>query len=199
MARSAARCSTGWWVGPSSPRPMESMRHYEYRADPHHRRQADCGSAIVGEAHERASVGDQTAMQRKAVHRRGHAMLAHAVVDIGTCVFAGCDLDLPSRLGVVRGRKVRRAAQQFGNGGEKVVEHGAARRTGRHLLAAADKLLLCLDDRLLPVGRQNAVVAAFELAAQRVWRGFHSFCPRGARLAASGADVSPFASEALRE
>ncbi|CAM3924848.1 hypothetical protein ISCU110981_19905 [Isoptericola cucumis] len=24
MARSAARCSTGWWVGPSSPRPMES-------------------------------------------------------------------------------------------------------------------------------------------------------------------------------
>ena len=24
MARSAHRCSTGWWVGPSSPRPMES-------------------------------------------------------------------------------------------------------------------------------------------------------------------------------
>ena len=24
MARRAARCSTGWWVGPSSPRPMES-------------------------------------------------------------------------------------------------------------------------------------------------------------------------------
>ncbi len=24
MARSAARCSTGWWVGPSSPKPIES-------------------------------------------------------------------------------------------------------------------------------------------------------------------------------
>ncbi len=24
IARSAARCSMGWWVGPSSPRPMES-------------------------------------------------------------------------------------------------------------------------------------------------------------------------------
>ena len=24
MARSEASCSTGWWVGPSSPRPMES-------------------------------------------------------------------------------------------------------------------------------------------------------------------------------
>ena len=24
IARSAARCSIGWWVGPSSPRPMES-------------------------------------------------------------------------------------------------------------------------------------------------------------------------------
>ena len=24
MARSEARCSTGWWVGPSSPTPMES-------------------------------------------------------------------------------------------------------------------------------------------------------------------------------
>ncbi|CAM5720024.1 hypothetical protein SMICM304S_02713 [Streptomyces microflavus] len=27
MARSAARCSTGWWVGPSSPRPIESCVH----------------------------------------------------------------------------------------------------------------------------------------------------------------------------
>ena len=24
MARSAVRCSIGWWVGPSSPRPIES-------------------------------------------------------------------------------------------------------------------------------------------------------------------------------
>ena len=24
IARSEARCSTGWWVGPSSPRPIES-------------------------------------------------------------------------------------------------------------------------------------------------------------------------------
>ena len=27
MARSAASCSIGWWVGPSSPRPIESCVH----------------------------------------------------------------------------------------------------------------------------------------------------------------------------
>jgi hypothetical protein len=27
IARTAARCSTGWWVGPSSPRPIESCVH----------------------------------------------------------------------------------------------------------------------------------------------------------------------------
>ena len=27
MARSAHRCSTGWWVGPSSPSPIESCVH----------------------------------------------------------------------------------------------------------------------------------------------------------------------------
>ena len=134
-------------------------------------------------------------MERQPVHRRGHGVLAHAVVDIGACVFAGRDLDLPSRLGVVRRGKVGGAAKQFGNGREKVVQHGAARRAGRHLLAAVDKLLLCIDDRLLPVRRQNAAVAAFELAAQRVGRGFHSLCPGDARLAASGANFTPFAQE----
>jgi hypothetical protein len=27
MARKAASCSIGWWVGPSSPRPIESWVH----------------------------------------------------------------------------------------------------------------------------------------------------------------------------
>ena len=29
IARSAARCSTGWWVGPSSPRPIEFVGHHD--------------------------------------------------------------------------------------------------------------------------------------------------------------------------
>ncbi len=34
-------------------------------------------------------------MQRDAVHRRRHAVLAHAVMDVGAVVFARPDLDLP--------------------------------------------------------------------------------------------------------
>ena len=67
MARRLARCSTGWCVGPSSPRPMESCvstwmtRWRMMRAD------ADRRAHVVGEDEERAGVGDQAAMQRHAV------------------------------------------------------------------------------------------------------------------------------------
>ena len=37
---------------------------------------------VVGEHQERAAVGNQAAVQRHAVHDRGHAELAHAVVEV---------------------------------------------------------------------------------------------------------------------
>ena len=82
MARRLASCSTGWCVGPSSPRPMEFVRHDVYHALAHERGKADRWPAVVGEDQERAAVRDETAVQRHAVHGGGHAVLAHAVVDV---------------------------------------------------------------------------------------------------------------------
>ena len=82
MARSAVRCSTGWCVGPSSPRPIESCvitwttRHAHQRGEPDRR------ARIVGEGEERAAIGNEAAVQRDAVHRRRHGVLAHAVMDV---------------------------------------------------------------------------------------------------------------------
>ena len=59
------------------------VRHHEGCADPHHGGQADGRAAIVREAQERAAIRDEAAVQRDAVHRRRHAVLAHAVVDVG--------------------------------------------------------------------------------------------------------------------
>ena len=41
MARRPARCSTGWWVGPSSPRPMEVVGHHVDHPDAHQGPQPD--------------------------------------------------------------------------------------------------------------------------------------------------------------
>ena len=50
VARSMARCSIGWWVGPSSPTP----------------------DAVVGE-----DVGDRQAHERRQAHRRAHVVDEH--------------------------------------------------------------------------------------------------------------------------
>ena len=89
MARSEARCSTGWWVGPSSPRPMTVMGHDIDDPHAHQRRQPDRAARVVGENQERAAIGDQAAVQREAVHRRRHAVLADAPVDVAAGEVAG--------------------------------------------------------------------------------------------------------------
>ena len=57
------------------------VRHHVDDALAHQRREPDRRPAIVGEHQEGAAVGDDAAVQRHAVHRRGHAVLADAVVD----------------------------------------------------------------------------------------------------------------------
>ena len=49
------------------------------------------GAAVVGEDEERAAVGHEAAVQRQAVHGRGHGVLAHAVVDVVAGEVAGAD------------------------------------------------------------------------------------------------------------
>ena len=104
----------GWCVGPSSPRPMESCVYTWITRWLHQRRHAHGIARVVGEHQERAAVGTEAAVQRHAVHDRGHAELAHAVVDVVAGGIVGRDGLRVLAEGVVRAGEVRRAAEQFG-------------------------------------------------------------------------------------
>jgi hypothetical protein len=65
------------------------VSHHIDDPNAHERREADRGPAIVGEAEERAAIGDDAAMEREPAHRGGHCMLAHAIVDISPTIVAG--------------------------------------------------------------------------------------------------------------
>ena len=96
-------------------------------ADAHQRGHADGVAAVVGEGQEGAAVGHEAAVQRDAVHHRGHAELAHAVVDVAPAVGRAVVADAQRRrargVGQVRAREVGRAAehfrQRFGEGFER--------------------------------------------------------------------------------
>ena len=91
MARSAARCSIGWWVGPSSPRPIESCVQTKVTGDLLDRGQAHRGAHVVGEHQEGAAVGAGQALERDAVEDHAHAELADAEVQ-GAAVGAALPL-----------------------------------------------------------------------------------------------------------
>ena len=80
MARRAARCSIGWWVGPSSPTPMESWRPDVDGRKPHQRGHPHRGPHVVAEDQEGADVGPGVTLQRDAVGDRPHRVLADAEV-----------------------------------------------------------------------------------------------------------------------
>jgi len=55
----------------------------------------DCGephgaAAIVGKDHERATIGNDAAMQSHPVHRRCHAEFADAIIDIASGIIVFC-------------------------------------------------------------------------------------------------------------
>ena len=62
IARSDIRCSTGWWVGPSSPRPIESCVQTKIVGSSTERGEADRRTHVVGEAEERR---DERAARRR--------------------------------------------------------------------------------------------------------------------------------------
>jgi hypothetical protein len=112
---------------------------------------------------------------------------------VGAVIFARLDLDHAFRLGIVRGRQVGGASQQFRDGGSKMVEHSAAGRTRGHFLTARNEFGAGGRDRLLPVGRQLPVVPALEFGAQFGRRLLDTVDPGHAGLAAFGADLAPLA------
>ena len=68
--------------------PDRIVGHDEERADAHQRGQPHRRPRIVGEAEEGAAIGDQPAMQRDAVERGGHAVLADAVMNVAAGIVA---------------------------------------------------------------------------------------------------------------
>ena len=104
IRRSDGRCSTAWCVGPSR-QADRVVREDVDHALLHQRGHADRVAAVVAEGQEGAAVGDETAVQRDAVHDRRHAELAHAV--------AACRSPQPgSRSGSTpSGRRCRRTAR----------------------------------------------------------------------------------------
>ena len=117
IRRREAVCSTGWWVGPSSPRPIESWVNHEDLAHLHQRRHAQGVAGVFAEHQEGGGVGDQAAVQRRAVGDGGHAEFAHAVINIVAAGAAGRPGAGPQ--GEVGAGQVGRAAEQFGQPGAK--------------------------------------------------------------------------------
>ena len=127
-------------------------------ADAHQSGEADRRTAIVREDQEAAGIGDQTAVQRDTVHGSGHAVLAHAVVDVAAGEVRRRNRLGLARLGVVRAGQVGRAAERFQ---ENAVDD--FKRVFRSLAGCRVRLGF---GELLLVGRNGRVEAAFEIAGE---------------------------------
>ena len=144
IARRLAKCSTGWCVGPSSPRPIESCVATKITRCRISAAKAQRRPAIIGEHQERAAIRDDPAMDRHAVHGGDHGVLADAVADVAA--------------GIVRRAKRRRGA---GAGQVGMGEVGRAADEARHRLRQQLERHLAglAGGRGRPVGRQLALVA----------------------------------------
>jgi hypothetical protein len=81
--------------------PDRIVGHHVNDAFARERGQPDRRAAIIGEHEERAGIGNDPAVQRDAVHGRGHSMLAHAIVDEPAGIIGGGEDRHALGLGVV--------------------------------------------------------------------------------------------------
>ena len=114
------------------------------------RAQANGGPRIIGEDEERAAVGDYAAMQRHSVHRRRHAELADAVIDITPrVIFGGQGLERLG-LGIVRSGEVGGTANRRGN---RRVD-----RLQRHFRGLARRDWLLIRDEPVEIGLEPGII-----------------------------------------
>ena len=133
----------------------------------HQRGQADGRAGVVGKDQERACVGNDPAVQRHAVHRRRHAVLANAVVDVVRCEVIRGDSAMVAGLGVVRAGQVGRAAEHGRHGRDQRFEHFARAGTGGEGRLIADRDLFDRFQRLAGGIGQRACVHGVELVGLR--------------------------------
>ena len=102
----------------------------------HERREADRRTCVVGELEEARDVGAEAAVQRDAVRDRGHAVLAHAEVEVASRELAGLHDRGALDLRVVRRLQVRRAADEPRHERRRLLQRGAGVHARRGLLVA---------------------------------------------------------------
>ena len=105
------------------------VRHDMNDALTHERTQPDRRTGIIREDEEGAGIRDDSAMQRHAIHCRGHAMLAHAIMDEAAGIIGGGQHLHRLRLGVIGACEVGRAADHF--------RHGIGQRIEREFRGSA--------------------------------------------------------------
>ncbi len=137
--------------------------HHIDNRNPHQRREAHRTAGIVGKAHEGAAIGAGAAMQRHAVHRRGHTMLADSVIDIAALAVGGVEHAHVASLGIVRAGKVGRAAHGLAH--DRVDDRQRHFRgfAGRVLGLGLRDLFLQLADRGGELVRDLASIGAGKL------------------------------------
>ena len=142
MARSAARCSNRLMRRAVLAEPDRIVCHHVNDLLAHQRGQTNRWSAVIGEYQERAGVWDDAAVQRHSVHRRGHAVFAHAVMDEGPGIVRRFENLHPFSAGVVRASEIGRAAEHFRQRRGQHIEGEFGCGASRDLLRLLRELLL---------------------------------------------------------
>ena len=136
------------------------------RTGAHEGRQAQGVLGVIGEDHEGAGVGDETAVQGQAVHDGAHAELAHTVGQIVAGAGGGVEVHGMAGLGAHGARQVGRAAQHLGQVAHQFFQGLPGGHAGGDALAGFHGLLDHGGGDAGPVGRQVALHAAFQLGGQ---------------------------------
>ena len=129
-------------------------------AHAHQRGQTDRRTVVVAEHQEGAAIGDETAMERDAVHGRGHAEFADAIVDVAAAKAIRLDRRGALGVGQVGMGQVGRAAEQVRRSGNQRVDGELRGLTGGDVRLVGRKLL----DQAL----ERGAIAGGELAGERI-------------------------------
>ena len=122
------------------------------------RGEADAAPHVVAEGEEGADVGQAAAVVGDPVGDAAHSMLPHAEPDVAGRAVARAVLSAIPDVGQVALRKVRRAAEELGDGLRERLDRGRRRLAGRLCLVGPEG-----GERAIPALRQAACEASFEL------------------------------------
>ncbi len=172
------------------------MGHDEDHALAHQRGKPDRRAAIVGEDEEAAAIGDEPAVQSDAVHRRRHAMLAHAIMDVAPGIVGRRDQRHLPGLGVVGAGEVGGAPDELRHERGERFQHLLGGLAGRKLRRFHYEAALQACDGRIEARGQLAADPPIELVALGMGREAPAPFVMGGR--AAGAEAAPGGEHPLR-